>query len=171
MVSGELKDVGILEILQALSGVGQAGTLRLENGDMTAIFRIDGGYVVAACSPDAGRLGDRMVAQGILAREALEAVMRVQRRKKTLQPIGALVVELNLAPRHEVEPELEAHVRAVIASVIRWPGGSFVYQPSESFDGKGLIPEGLRIDSLLVAMLTSSPEEAFAAVGGVKDES
>ena len=170
MVSGELKEVGILEILQALSGVGQAGTLRLENGDVTALFRIDGGYVVAAASPTAGRLGDRLVARGILAREALEAVMRVQRRKKTLQPIGALVVDLNLAPRYEVESELESHVRSVIADVIRWPSGSFVYQPSEHFDGKGLIPEGLRIDSLLVAMLTNLKEDVLEAAPAMVEE-
>ena len=164
MVSGELKEVGILEILQALSGVGQAGTLRLEHGDTTALFRIQGGHVVAASTTHVGRLGDRLVARGLIAREALDAAIRVQRRKKTLQPLGGLIVDLNLAPRDEVEHELESHIRVVTADVIRWTAGSFVYQPSEEFGDPGLLPDGLRIDSLLVSMLTDVPDDVLEAV-------
>lgn len=164
MVSGELKEVGILEILQALSGVGQAGTLRLENGDTMAVFRIQGGHVISASTTNVGRLGDRLVARGLLAREALDAAIRVQRRKKTLQPLGGLVVDLNLASREQVEAELEAHVRIVVADVIRWTAGSFVYEPTEELGDPGLLPDGLRIDSLLVSMLTDVPQEALQTV-------
>ena len=164
MVSGELKEVGILEILQALSGIGQSGTLRLQNGEDVAKFRIQASHVVAGSSTRTGLFGERLVRRGLIAREALDAVMRVQRRKKAPQPLGALVCDLSLAPREDVEAELEAHVRAVIADVIRWTGGSFSYRASEEdTNDNGLSPDGLRIDSLLVSMLTEVPADALDA--------
>lgn len=63
----------------------------------------------AATHPEAGRIGQILVEDGLLSMEQLSKALRIQARLEDRKPIGMLVVELGWVTRSRLELALRRH--------------------------------------------------------------
>jgi hypothetical protein len=150
-MEGSLSETDLPGILGALSGVRDAGLLTLSGEGTTAKVRIQDGYVLAATSDRESPLGHALVAAGIDPAH-VDGALAIQRRKKIPQPLGSLLVDLDLAGRTDVEKAIEIHIREILRDILEWTDGEFLYEPCERVDGHVVTPLSLRIDSILLSM-------------------
>lgn len=150
-MEGRLSETDLPGILGSLSGQREAGLLTLTGAETTARLRIQDGYVLGASSDGESPLGEALVAAGIDPAH-VEGALSIQRRKKIPQPLGSLLVDLDLACRHEVERAVEVHVIEILRDILAWDDGEFLYEPCDRVESNVVTPLSLRIDSILLSL-------------------
>src|SRR5687768_7117791 len=94
-LTGHVRDFPLAELLFFLSSTQRTGQLVLKRPDMTIIFTLRLGRLIAAqMLPADQRLGERLVADGALDPVLLEEALRFQKEDAPDQPLGTLLVEL-----------------------------------------------------------------------------
>jgi len=161
-ISGNIAETGLTSILQTMSGTSGRGMLTVWRGDAVAHIGIESGYVASASLEGGEGFAQLLIAEGSLLPGQEVDVVRVQRRKRQYQPLGLLLVEFGLACREAVERSLETHVKRVLMEVMSWQNGAFKYVPMKAAAGRerpALLPEGLRIDALLLGLMVHLTEQ------------
>jgi curved DNA-binding protein CbpA len=98
------------------------GTLRFARGRERLNVRFEKGHIARAeSSLHAGRLGETMVAEGLITRAELRRA--VTQAEKTSRRFGEVVREMGLVDCGGVERALAAQVRAALLTVFSWGEG------------------------------------------------
>lgn len=150
-ISGKLAGNAFLEMLQMLGMAKSSGTLSVREAEKIAHFAIHNGQILCATFEEGAKLGEMLVYSGIIRHDVLEAVLGMQRRKRSHQPFGRILLELGLVTRPVLLDVVEAQILSVCAEVRAWSEVSFEFQPSGEFEGCRQMPvPGMTIDTLLI---------------------
>ena len=135
-------------MLRLLVRGGSSGVLRLRAPRASGRLVIAEGRVLQASLDTVPKLGDALVAKGVVAKNQLDGALSIQFRGRRDRPLGQILVELGLVERGDVGIALEDQIRAVVNELLTWREGSY------AFESNGRIPErgdfgGVDIEDLL----------------------
>ena len=160
-LSGQGTVVPIPELIGFLGTVGKTGILRIKTADTTYVLEFLSGDIAhgeATTSPEGQRLGDLLVSQGLLTREALEAAIA----DVPAWRIGQTLLKKQLIDKAQLVAALQTQVQWIFNRLFRDEGRSFTF-----WSGPPICAEdGVRLNttSLLLEGARSS-DEAGDGVG------
>ena len=118
-------------VMRALAQAQNSGILRVRGKDAEAELMFFKGQVLWARHSDGKRLGEALEERGAITAEQIEGVLRVQKRKKTKQPIATILVELGLVDADVITTELDIQVLEVIRAMFSWGAGEYAFEAVE----------------------------------------
>jgi hypothetical protein len=132
-LEGELRDFNILEVIQLLGQQGKTGVLRVwgwgKRADEAGIYFAEGRITHATSTQrtQGDLLGERLVKTGVIVRDDLFNVLRIQ--KKSGRFLGEIIVERGLADEQAVLNALYTQIHELIYEVFRLEAGKFEFRP------------------------------------------
>lgn len=120
---GDLSDQALSAILRILSRTETSGVLSLAGPGGLASFILIDGRVLYATSSTVPDLGASLVAKGYIGQEILENVRAIKQRKRKLEPLGTVLMDLGLVERDVLEQEIEDQVLKVLRDAMAWDSG------------------------------------------------
>ena len=164
-VSGTLFKYELPTALELLSRARSTGILTITGEKGVATIAMVEGGVLFASSHGTPRLGEFLVEKGIVEQKDLEAVLKLQRRKKVSQLLGTILMDLGLVSQEAAELGIEAQITQVLLDVLSWKDGEFRFEPTDMKWDKAVIPQCRQIGTymLRVAMLQAKQESGNGA--------
>jgi len=159
-VSGTLFKYELPTALELLSRARSTGILTITGEKGVATIAMVEGGVLFASSHGTPRLGEFLVEKGIIEAKDLEAVLKLQRRKKVSQLVGTILMDLGLVSQEAAELGIEAQITQVLLDVLSWRDGEFRFEPTDLKWDKAVVPQARQIGTymLRVAMLQAKQE-------------
>ena len=131
-LAGHIHDFPLAELLFFLSNKQRTGMLVLKRAEMTIIFTLRRGRLIAAqMIPADQRLGDRLVADGALMADALHEALQFQQQHASDRPFGTLLVERGYLAREEVHRAIRGQIADCLVAFLVEPGGIFTFRECE----------------------------------------
>jgi hypothetical protein len=175
-IQGSLEDVGVAEVLQFVHLGSSTGTLVLTRGDQRVEIGFHEGGIINAWDSRSLRLGELLVARGLVSREVVDCALALQATKPEPAPsIGEILIAEGLVELEDVRASVVEQVRQAVSRAIEWNEGSFVFvkgppRRRDDFDPDTVLGYKLNTQSLLLEIartldharigLSTSPEDA-----------
>jgi hypothetical protein len=153
---GNLAVFGPISILQLINLAQSTGELTLESGANTARVYFDNGSVTfAEVASRKVRLGDYLVAEGLVSREQLERALidRTSRRR-----IGAVLMDMGVIEERALRHAIEEQIKEVMYEVVRWKAGRFRFASGRKPKAQDVFID-IPLDHLLLEGLKRLDEE------------
>lgn len=149
-IKGSLREASLADVVQLLFLGRRSGCLSVASERNFASIWFDDGWIVfASMVSRSDRLGERLVASGRLAPEALEEAIAVQAAVPG-QRLGAVLLRLGHLSREQLDAELRRQVEETIYTLFTWTSGTFSFEagitPDEGESTVRLNPEGLLLE-------------------------
>jgi len=141
--------VDLATLLRLMSLAQASGVVTLSGEAGEAQLVLVGGAVLHATSSATPKLGEALVARGVITTDVLEAALRHQRRKKVKQPLGTILLELGVVSRAVAESEIEMQVTRVLMDAFSWQGCTLRYEPALVDAKNVLFPDSCQLETLL----------------------
>jgi hypothetical protein len=120
---GNLAIFGPISVLQLINLEQSSGELTFESHGNTARIYFERGSVTYAEIADRKmKLGEYLLAQGLITREALDKGLDAQGLRRRL---GAVLVEMGAIDGSTLTQAIEEQIKEVVYEVVRWRGGRF----------------------------------------------
>jgi tetratricopeptide (TPR) repeat protein len=151
---GDLRTFALPEVLEFLRLQNKTGSLVLSSRHGAGIVRIVHGQVTSASAPGVARLGETLVARGIITADALDAALARQRMDdgESAEALGGLVLRARPASRDALTQVVLQQVIDALAEMLTWTEGAFSFHPGSdrgrpaiAFDLQAVTLEVLRI--------------------------
>jgi tetratricopeptide (TPR) repeat protein len=151
---GDLKSFELPEVLEFLRLQKKTGSLVLSSRRGAAIVRLVRGQVTSASAPGIRRLGETLVARGIITASALETALARQRMDdgESAEALGALLLRERPAHREALTQAVFQQVIDSLGEMLTWTEGAFSFHPGTdrglpaiAFDLQSVVLEVLRI--------------------------
>ena len=148
-IEGSLSDVSLADISQLLGMGGKTGCLSLTQKDNFGYVYFEDGRVIYASvvnRPD--RLGDLLVANGVIDREQLAAGMRLHEGDKE-KMLGAVLVDMGALTQDELHKYISIQIEEAVYRIFQWTEGSFQFKPDVMPDDQ-VFRVALSVDGVLM---------------------
>jgi hypothetical protein len=147
--TGRLEELSLAEIFKNLEAGGSSGVLDARSPDFQARLHIKEGRVSFASSPQCGRLGDALVQLGLVSDAERESLLRVQRRKRTHQPLAGIAAELGLVAPEALAEAIRTHTARILRTLSLVREGEVSFEPGDVDETGAVRPEGLQLGRML----------------------
>jgi hypothetical protein len=128
-LAGHIADFPLAELLFFLSNKQRTGQLVLKRPLTTMIFTLRRGRLIAAqMVPADQRIGDRLVADGVLNAGLLAVALEVQRQDTNRRPLGSTLVDLGYVQPQDVQRALRKQIADCLFRFLIAPGGTFTFR-------------------------------------------
>jgi tetratricopeptide (TPR) repeat protein len=148
-IEGSLGDVSLPDISQLLGMGGKTGCLSLTyKNNFGYVYFEDGRVIYASVVNRTARLGDLLVANGVIDRHQLAAGMETHGREKG-KMLGEVLVEMGALKEDDLYKYITIQIEEAVYRVFQWNEGSFQFKPDiEPPDGVFQI--SLSVDAVLM---------------------
>lgn len=137
MLSGNLRTMGLPEILQWISAGRKTGTLELQHGSIRKKILFRDGNIHSSWSNDPREsLGQFLIRSRKVSEEQLFKALLHQESKGRL--LGTLLIEEGLLAEPELKRLLRAKAEETIFDIFLWPEGQFDFKD-------GLLPQNISV--------------------------
>ena len=143
-INGVLEDLALADVLQFVHLGRRSGTLYLWQDDAhRAEIGFHEGRIISAWTPGHRKLGDLLLAAGLLDTADLEAALRRQRQEDGERTIGQILLQSGKVTQRDVHRVLKEQVEATIFDLVTWRQGNFHFEVDElhPIDEIGLTPD------------------------------
>jgi hypothetical protein len=125
LVRGSLDQTSLPALLRPLIRERRTGVLRLNRGAVTKTIYVSGGRLIFATSTDPDdRLGEMLLAKGVITYRALEeSVLAIKVGKRQ----GTILVESGAIRSRDLISGVTEQVQEIVYSVFRWDMGTFEF--------------------------------------------
>jgi hypothetical protein len=106
----------------------RTGTLSLQRGGEQAEITFHRGAIVGARSARSRRIGELLVEEGIVGRNALDAALQQQAGDETHRSLGQILLSEGTVSVEEVRDVIRAQIERTIYELVTWAHGSFVFE-------------------------------------------
>ena len=114
---------GPISILQLINLAQSTGELVFENGENAARVYFENGSVsYAEIANRRMKLGEHLIAQGLITRERLERALAEKDRATRL---GTALVEMGAIDARTLRRAIEEQIKEVVYEIVRWRAGRF----------------------------------------------
>jgi hypothetical protein len=144
--------VDLALVLRLMSQAGASGVITLSGPPGEAHIVLVHGAVLHATSSATPKLGEALVARGVVTKDVLEDALRHQRRKKVKQPLGTILLELGVVSRAVAESEIEMQIIRVLVDALSWQGCSLRFEPADVSAKHILFPDSCQLETLLARL-------------------
>jgi Domain of unknown function (DUF4388) len=127
---GDLAGVGLSPLLKELNRKALTGILTLKKGKVKkSIFLRDGLPIFASSNLKKDRIGEMLVAKGIISQEQLEDALK--EIKETGKRMGAVLVEKKWLGAEQLFEVVRNQVISIIYSVFQWGEGEYHFRKDD----------------------------------------
>lgn len=137
LVTGQLASIGVPELFRAIADGRKTGRLVLTRDghgklhEARVYFR-DGDAYHARLVGTGVQLGKRLVSAGLATHQEVEDALAVQKEENGARRVGEIMVDDGLVPRERMEEIVKEQIEDTIFEVLRWEGGTFLFEPGVS---------------------------------------
>ena len=151
---GDIKTFALPEVLEFLRLQRKTGSLVVSSRRGAAIIRLAHGRVTSASAPGVGRLGETLVARGIITADALNAALERQQMDdgENAETLGAVLLRERPEHRAALTQAVFQQVIEALEEMLTWKQGAFSFHPGSdrgepaiSFDLQNVVLEVMRI--------------------------
>jgi tetratricopeptide (TPR) repeat protein len=151
---GDIRTFALPEVLEFLRLQNKTGSLVVSSRRGAAIVRLVRGQVTSASAPGVTRLGETLVARGIITRAALERALARQRSEdgESAEALGSVLLSEHPAAREALTQAVFQQVIDALGEMLTWTEGAFSFHPGSdrgrpaiAFDLQNVVLEVLRI--------------------------
>jgi hypothetical protein len=131
-LQGKIEKFNVPEIFQLISAGKRTGTLGIHRDEQSVMVYFRQGQIIYAYSPNRrNRLGERLIARGIIEPKTLELTLQMQKESGGHKRLGAILVETNRAKKDQIESILKEQISDTVYRLMTWERGVFKF-----YDGK-----------------------------------
>jgi hypothetical protein len=131
-LQGKIEKFNVPEIFQLISGGKRTGTLGIHRDEQSVMVYFRDGQIIYAYSPNRrNRLGDRLIARGIIEQKTLELTLQLQIESGGRKRLGTILIEKQYAKRDQIELILKEQISETVYRLMAWDRGLFKF-----YDGK-----------------------------------
>jgi len=130
-LNGKLEDVSLTDVMQFIHLGRRTGTLAARRGDRHAEIGFHRGQIVSASGPKTQRLGELLVAKGLLDAKQLETLIERQRAERPRRSLGQLLVADGILSFEQIRTAIEHQIEQTIFELVAWTTGSFEFALDE----------------------------------------
>jgi tetratricopeptide (TPR) repeat protein len=151
---GDIRTFALPEVLEFLRLQNKTGSLVVSSRQGAAIVRLVRGQITSASAPGVSRLGETLVARGIITAQALEIALARQRMDdgEGAEALGAMLLRERPAHREALTQAVFQQVIDALDEMLTWTEGAFSFHPGSdrgrpaiAFDLQHVVMEVLRI--------------------------
>lgn len=151
---GDLRTFQLPEVLEFLRLQNKTGSLVLSSRRGAAIVRLVRGQVTSASAPGIARLGETLVARGIITADTLERALARQKMDdgESAEALGSVLLRERPAHREALTQAVFQQVIDALGEMLTWTEGAFSFHPGSdrgrpaiAFDLQNVVLEVLRI--------------------------
>ncbi len=136
---GNLEDVRAVDAIQFIYIGARSGTLRIDTpGGRRAALGFHDGLIANAWVSGTPRLGELLVAAGLLSAAALKAAQAAQRKEARPRPIGKMFISQGLVTEARIKQHLAEHFSRIVFEIATWTSGTFLFLPEDGWPIEGL---------------------------------
>jgi curved DNA-binding protein CbpA len=130
-LQGDLTLDALGDVIRKLYVNRRSGILHLARGETSKrIYFRKGSMIFANSDVDADRLGEFLIRQGVIDRDAFEKASKVMR--ETGNRFGRTLVELGFATAEEMEARVVDQIQTIIYSLFAWDSGEYRFEQHEN---------------------------------------
>ena len=122
---GRIEDVAVTDVMQLIRLGGHSGTLSIHAGEEEALIGCEHGRLVSAWSSRSLRLGEMLLAAGILDDPALQRALEAQESERPRRTIGQVLVRQGATTPDVIRQVVGQEIERVVKEVLAWPAGTF----------------------------------------------
>lgn len=139
---GELRDIGVADLLYLLALRRQTGKLAISsNGEEVGLFLDCGQLILVTSSNMSLRLGRMLIRMGFLDADGLRDALQSQEQSGRGKPLGRVLLERGYVTEAQLSACVEEQCIEILARVISADVGTFVYhQGSTVPPGTEIVP-------------------------------
>ncbi len=132
-INGVLEDLPLADVLQFVHLGRRTGTLYMwiDDDDQQAEIGFHDGKIVSAWTPNQRKLGDLLVAAGLLEPAVLGRLLQDPRLHRKSHTLGQLLLESDLVARRQIHDVIREQVKATIFELVTWRKGNFHFEIDE----------------------------------------
>ncbi|RMH17612.1 MAG: DUF4388 domain-containing protein [Acidobacteria bacterium] len=130
-LNGKLEDVSLADVMQFIHLGRRTGTLSLVQGNREAEIGFHRGQIVSASGPGTRRLGELLIADGLITPEQLRSLIEQQKTQKPRQSLGQLLVSNDILAFSDIRRAIEKQIEETIYELVTWTTGSFEFALDE----------------------------------------
>jgi tetratricopeptide (TPR) repeat protein len=151
---GDIRTFALPEVLAFLRLQNKTGSLVVSSRRGAAIVRMVHGQVTSASAPGVSRLGEALIARGIITPQALEIALARQRMDdgETAEALGSMLLREHPGHREALTQAVFQQVIDALDEMLTWTEGAFSFHPGShrgrpaiAFDLQHVVMEVLRI--------------------------
>jgi hypothetical protein len=151
-MSGVMIQADLALVLRLMGRAKSSGVVTLSGPSGEAHIVVVDGAVLHATSTATPRLGESLVARGVITKDVLEDALRHQRRKKVKQPLATILLELGVVSKAVAESEIEMQIIRVLVDALAWQGCTLRFEPANVTADHVLFPESCQLETLLLRL-------------------
>jgi hypothetical protein len=122
---GQIGDVAVTDVMQLVRLGGHSGTLSIHAGEQEALIGFERGRLVSAWSSRSLRLGELLLAAGVLDEPTLQRALETQEVERPRRAIGQVLVRQGAASPDVIRQVVGQEIERVVKEVLAWPAGTF----------------------------------------------
>jgi hypothetical protein len=122
---GQIEDVAVTDVMQLIRLGGHSGTLSIRAGEEEALIGFERGRLVSAWSSRSLRLGEMLLAAGVLDDPTLQRALEAQDSERPRRTIGQVLVRQGAATPDVIRQVVGQEIERVVKEVLAWPAGTF----------------------------------------------
>jgi ActR/RegA family two-component response regulator len=126
-ISGRLDDVKVGEVLQFIQLGERSGTLVLQTEGAEAEIEFQQGRISAARSSTSLRLGELLVACGLVNAKTIEEAVDLQRSQGEARVLGEVLVSMGAISGEALVNAVRDQVQETLFQVLNWSRGTFSF--------------------------------------------
>jgi hypothetical protein len=124
-LQGQIEDVAVTDVMQLIRLGGHSGTLSIHAGEQEALIGFERGRLVSAWSSRSLRLGELLLAAGVLDEPTLQRALDTQEVERPRRAIGQVLVRQGAATPDVIRQVVGQEIERVVKEVLAWPAGTF----------------------------------------------
>jgi hypothetical protein len=156
---GNIAVFGPISVLQLISLQSSTGELTFESGINTArVYFAAGNVTFAEIANRRVRLGEYLVAEGLVSRAHLERALEL---KDERQRLGSILVEIGAIDAHSLRRAIEEQIKEVMYEIVGWKSGRFRFTNGRRPKAQDVLID-IPLDHLILEGLKRLDEEGVA---------
>ncbi len=123
-ISGSLQDVSVADVMQFIHLGRRTGTLELVRGRERARIGFHSGRLVSAQAPRTPKLGNLLVDEGVIDRNALDLAVAAQAQGER-KSLGQILTNVGALDAQGLRDVIARQIEQAVSEVLLWENGTF----------------------------------------------
>ena len=124
---GMIEDVAVADVMQLIRIGGHSGSLTVNNGEEEGIIGFERGRIVSAWNPRTRRVGELLVAAGVIDDPMLAAALAAQNSDRPRRTVGHYLVKLGATTPEIIRDVMAQEIERVVGEICSWHSGTFEF--------------------------------------------
>jgi tetratricopeptide (TPR) repeat protein len=139
-IKGSFSEVNLPDVLQLLAVGRKTGCLKVTDGqNFGSIYFRDGMICYTSLLNRPDRIGDRLLARGLINYSQLEEALQAQRAEGGARRLGDILMERGLVTQADLEADISSQIEETVFYLLRWTEGEFFFEPDTLPQGESVL--------------------------------